>query len=552
MSTIQDGLRSFDPQWGALIATLKGEGYSLEQIEKAKDDLREAVMNPQIAVSQEVQSLYSKVLPQNHTELISLVKKELLDFTEQKIREVLNGDPELAEKTLHDLLKPDSYIDSKLRLLIQLGECRIAGWYLHHISPHISDKEEEERVKAIAQVVIRNFSDGIPTFFPMMAEILYTRKIDTRTISHLSPVSDVAQSLQIVARLAELGVKNARDKLCWIYSDNEIGTGPVEVPLNLQINARIDGLWELALAGHSKSQYELGHACSSRSLGYRSGADPIPDFSETKRRSFVQELMDCEVPFNFHITSFICQNKIGELSFGLPLDTRLTMLHERANKGDENAFRSLYTALRDNKLGDDRLTFTHEERVATFKALRNYQPCLYDSLQIKMYILHRFGVTDHPLDLDIATSEEVRWLEDLALTHKNQDAQELLAKAYAQNSLRAHDDLHLPYQERLNKLKILADTGCTSAQNILLRHSGLDSHLGVITIVRDSPTSVDGVSLQFQELQLTNVVSFDDLLRWALSNYSNRAQGCLLSSIADESIKQACSFLFAVRNIVIY
>ena len=549
MSHIPSNFGVFDPKWGTLAATLQYEGWTGEQVEQAKSDLRVASQNPHIPVSQEVQTLYSKVFPKNRRKEIDSIKKEVRLFIEQKLKEVLEGTPEEAQQTLSGLLQPGSYIDEQMRRLRQLGECKVTGCYFYNTYSHYSAEERNRRVEAVVQEVICDFFDGLPTSFPMMAHILQERIIGFTKISHIPPVSDVPQSLQILRRLADIGVENAQKGLSSTYAWNTIGTESEEVGLQQKVNDRINELRKLALAGQAPSQYELGSACYHMKLG----SDSIQDFSEEERRRYIQELMDNEVSFNYYVLAVICANKIGELPLGFTLEKRFAILHERAQNGDNNALHSLYDAYRDNKLGDDKLQLTQAQRFEKLKSLRQYNPTYFDNLIVLMYINNQLGSGEDSLRPNLSDTQRLQWLEDQALNHGNSRAQEVLAKAYANNHFCSElsvgsFDLHMSFEERVKKLKTLADKGCRESQNIFLKHYGfLPSHI-IHRIVRDTPTSAEEPSQQLEAFHIADELPLDDLLRWSLFDYSDHAERALCMLAAQKS--KAISFLLAVRKAV--
>lgn len=556
MSSIENYRGSFDPKWGALTTRLQEEGYNPAQIEEAKSGFVTAVNHPSEAVSKEVQALYAKVFPENRNEIILGIKKEVLEFTEQKIKKVLDSNPEDVQEQLSQLLQPGSYIEEKLRELRQLGESSVTGWYFYHTYCCFSSEERKVRVEAVVDEVVRDFFNGMPTSFPMMAHILGDRKIGYSPISHLSPISDIQRSIQLLNCLAGLGEKEAQYKLSFAYTWNHIGSDEQKENLNLPIENRIQGLRRLALAGHAWSQYELGGVCFHERFGH----DGVPGMTEEVRRKYIQELWDNEVSHNYYLQTIVRKNRIGDLPYGLSLQQRLHILHERAQKGDENAFRSLFGAYTCNRLDEDNveesLKLTQTERLEKLNGLRVYSPKLFDLCIADVYRDNRSGRRDDFFEPNFSDSERVQWLEDQALNKDNARAQGILVEAYANNQLCPRFDrkrsvkLQMPLDERIEKLRLIADKGCRDAQYILLQYYGLGPWGDVSGIVGDSQKVEDGLSLPKQRIKVSVEDLFPDLLRWALLGNVNGAQDEIKRIVKDSSKKDALSYLFAVRSTV--
>lgn len=542
------GWRPYDPKWGALLTNLQDEGYSPSQIEEAKTLLTSTIKNPSTPITAEIQALYAKVFPKNRKELILEIKEELLAFTEARIRNILENSPEpiTIQRELRELLQADSYIEEKLRALWQLGECESVNWYFYHCCSSYSAEERKAKAEAIVEEVVRNFFDGTPTSFPMMAHILGERKTAYSSISHLSPISDIPQSMQILSRLADLGEKEAQSKLSWVYTYNKIGSDQDEVDLNLTKEKRLEELRRLALAGHAWSQYELGNACYHQALGRDSISGIL---TEEVRRKYIQELWDCEVPHNYYLQAIVKDNRIGDLPYGLSLENRLNILHDRAQKGDKEAFSTLFSSYTNNRMGRDKdgdsLNLTQTARMEKLKELRAYNQKFFDAHMTNVYRDNRAGDAPDFLEPNFSDHERIEWLEDQALYQNNSRARNVLAEAYAKNRLSSHTrrpiPLQMPLEERIEKLRTIADKDCHDAQFILLQYYELNCWENTPTVTRGSPDSA------LQTPQVSSAVVFQDVLRWALLGNKNGAQNQILLMSGNAMKRDALKFLFSVR-----
>jgi hypothetical protein len=542
MNNVVNGLGGFDPHWGMLVHSLEQEGHSVDEIEAAKAELADVIKKPSLAISAAAKALYARVLPANNKEIIKSVKKELLVFTENKIRELLTATPEQAEQAKKDLLQPDSSIQQALRLLRQLGDPSTTCWYFYETHNYYSKEERKSAVADVAHKVVQDYFNGVPTSFATMAKFLQDRKISHTKISRIVPFSDIEQSLQIIQRLADLGVKQAQDALSWSYEWNDIGNDKEKVNLQKPMESRLAGLRNLALAGHKYSQNVLAGACHHKILGH----DQITDFSDQSRRAQIQELQANEVSGTFYMQVIISENKIGKLPFGLSLEERFAMLHARAAKGDKHALDSLFNAYWKNKLGDDRLALTPTERLANIEGLRAYNPSEIDIQMQEMYTENRFGSRKQSFKAKLSDDTRIQWIEDQALNRANVYAQRDLATAYARGYLRRFSSksevaLRMPIKERMSKLKKLADLDCSEAQNILLKVAGYRacSHAEKITI--------EDTSEQLEALSLSDQLTQEDLLRWALGSKKDTAIHEIFMSSVDPKISKPISLLFHIR-----
>jgi hypothetical protein len=128
------------------------------------------------------------------------------------------------------------------------------------------------------------------------------------------------------------------------YTRNSIGEDADKMLLSYTIEQRLQEIRKLALTGHADSQYCLGKVCCHQLLD----TDPCSFLTEQMRRQYIQELFECEVPYNYWLLHIIQKNKIGELSYGLTLKERLEILHQRAEQGDEDALIMLYRAYKED------------------------------------------------------------------------------------------------------------------------------------------------------------------------------------------------------------
>jgi len=382
MNSVAGSHGIFDPKWGVLVSTLQEEGLSPQQIECAKNELAEVILNPEKPVSERARDLYAMVFPKNRKEMISAIKNEILAFTEKKIKEVLSDSTTDVQQMLTELQQPCSFIAKKIQELRRLGVSDIDTWYFHHTDFTYSASIREERAKAVVNEIVSEFFAGFPTSFPTMAHLLVTRKIGHASTTHLPSFPDVSNSIQLLKRLADLGDRAAQQELSSVYEWNTIGDDESKTSSNLTMRERIDGLRMLALAGHKYSQYRLGSVCFHRSIGHDAVPDNIGGLPENMRKKYLSELWDKKDSHSFYRIQMICSNILGEIAVNSQVESRLTMLYEMAQKGNETAFRKLIEAYIRNRLDEndkkESLNLTEAERLDKIFELRKCNPDCFD------------------------------------------------------------------------------------------------------------------------------------------------------------------------------
>jgi hypothetical protein len=305
----------------------------------------------------------------------------------------------------------------------------------------------------------------------------------------------------------------------------------------MPIEYRIGGLRALSLNGHAYSQYELGAVCFNQELGN----EPIY-VSVNLRKKIIAELWDNEIPHNHYLQKMIVENRVGDLTYGRTLTTRLNLLHNRARHGDTSAFLSLFSAYKNNGFKTDTLeTFglSQTERFEKLKSLKAYNPTMFNTCMTSIYKNNCAGEGDDLLEPKFSDRERMDFLEDMAFNQNILPAKSILARAYGENQLLSeYGDkftikLEMSGELKLGNLYKLADLDCGIAQRILLQHFyGKGSGQKVYEI--DS------------KLTITEKKAFDDAFRWALLG-NKTAQECIVSS-SDHLQRNALTFLFAVHE----
>jgi len=517
------GWRSYDAKWGALIANLQDEGYSSAQIDEAKNTL--ASIANDVVITAEMKTLYTKVFPKNQNECVAEIKKQLLEFTEDQLRNILGYSYENPEREYREFVQSGSFINEKLRMLRWLGECEIINKYFRPTSFNPFCKEGAVKVEALVNEVLHDFSQGAPTAFSMMAYLLGKRRVGYSFCVH--PVADGMGSMTILHRLADLGDEKAKDELCSIYTWNCFGKDLNPERLIYTTERRLQEIRKLALTGHAGSQHRLGETCYHRSLG----EDRCDFLTEQMRRQYIQELWECEVPHNYYLQCIIKENKIGELSYGLSLKERLEILHQRAEQGDKEALLTLYHAYQKNQLCYDNLSqeIGLLQRMTKMKELKERHPSVLNVL-----------VTGCA---HLSDAEYLEEIEGLAFHQNHQQAQNMLAAAYATNKFdeRFTVSLHMSFDTRLEKLRMLAHKNCSDAQRILLQYYGFERSHSVPVIVKDADVE------QCSCVQLSDEVIDSDVLRWALLGNDTGIQIQLSHNYHNTITRNFLSLLFTVR-----
>jgi len=526
------GWRPYDAKWGALIANLQDEGYSSAQINEAKNTL--ASIANDVVITAEMKTLYAKVFPKNQHECVAEIKKQLLEFTEEKIRSILDHPYKNLERERRELMQTGSFINERLWMLRSLGEVEVSNECCRRYVLDVYSVEGPARAEALINEVIRNFSWGAPVSFPMMASLLSKRKIQDCSFAHLFPISDVMQSMRILHRLADLGDKHAQNGLRVAYTRNSIGEDADKMLLSYTIEQRLQEIRKLALTGHAGSQYCLGAVCCHQALGEDLWSrDPCSFLTEQMRRQYIQELWECEVPYNYYLLRIIQENKIGELSYGLTLKERLEILHQRAEQGDEDALIMLYRAYKEDLFDGVHLSqgvdLSEEQRMNKMQELRARHPSVLNIL-----------VTG---SAHLSDAEYLQEMENLAFHQNQRGAQKTLALTYVRNKLceRSCLALHIPLEKRLEKLRMLAHKNCSDAQYILLQAYGFAQFCRVPYIIEDADMD------QRSNVQLLDTMIDSDVLQWALLD-NDGAQRLILRNCQNDTEKDILSFLFAVRT----
>lgn len=517
---------SYDPSWGALPTTLLAEGLSPVEIEEAKVKLSSVVLNRKRPVDEEIRVLYTKVFPPNRDELIQGIRKEILDYTEKVIEEVLEGNDLFLRE---QMINAEKYIKDQLRTLRQFGDIETTDrFYLHC--------RDETKASDVLKEVFEDFYEGIPTSFPSFAHFIAYRKIGASII--FNPPSPL-DSMEYLSCLVRLGERVAYTCLSFIFEVDKVG----QVSLLNPKNIRIDQLRKLALAGHARSQATLASICFHNELD----SDKTPCLDEKERRDYIQELFEHEVPHNSTLGSIIQYNRIGDLPFSLSIADRLKKLHKRARKGERSSFQALFKAYAQNHLEGDKLGLTHAEKLEKLEQLKRLNESLYNRYMADVYRDNSAGSGEALFELKLSNEERLQWLEEQALEKKNDRAQSMLVKAYTLNNLEAcgnkeHSfDLKMSFKERIRKLKVIADQGHKDAQDTLLKLYQSQLNQEEQKVIENSEKE----TIEFTEAEIKS-----DALRWSFLSYNiEGAQNLVKRDKSPEQVK-TLSFLYAARAAV--
>jgi hypothetical protein len=534
-------LKYFSLHYAALEENLRLENYTPEQINQAKENLTEVIKGSK-EITKEVQELYQKIFPKNRNKIILAIKQELKNFCVNTILDILADSPfkPKFEPSLEALHGIDSYIEDRLDALRRLGEAKITSWYFHHTYTSFqSNQARTSRAENIANSIIQEFSQGIPTSCASMAKIVRSRQFCYEPLVHIEPISDIDRSLEILKRLADLGDPTAQQELFKVVDFNTIGDNVNHKKINLSIEERIETLKKLAFDGHIPSQNMLANACIKNRIGFDNTT-----LSEAERKELIQKLLQIENTSSYHLLSIICDNKMGELPLGLSLERRFDMLYNRAKKGDSEAYKVLFHAYKNNRLCTDRLNLCDELRLTKLNELKEINPKKWQEYLVSIYVDHKNN-DDHSVLFkpNLTNDELLFWLEDQAFAHGNSEAKEKLFKSYIKNELVDSSShlvmkLDLPLSIRLEKLCNLADKGY------------LDAQYKLIDYWNSSADDFNIISRDKNEyIVVPSEVIFKHLLKWSLESPKSR-QHVFLDQITDPIKKSIIGNLLKISNTI--
>ena len=395
---------------------------------------------------------------------------QMLRNTYHKIREDQNGRiKEVRERTMAQLKTFFEAARKSVELERLQEQLRINGsfgneWlsemyqngaydfslYVYYHSVY-GNKEEIQKLKEHwLQKVKADFEEGKPHSFPMIATWIREREISCAGSEPL--FDDPKIFLPLLKKLAYLGVTEAQDTLSSAYQYNELGAGESTIQLNLSVEDRIAGLWELVFWGHAYSKYTLG------SFYFRNNLNKgMYSILEDARRKGMEKLIEIEgnIP-NGQITAHFAKNCIGDLKCNYSLEERLSHLTKKAKNGDWQAFEFLREIYHTGKMPNDDLSLelNEEQRKDHFQELRTEKnETLYrDFLALSLI---------DPTPLFPCQLTEIQRVEALAQQLSSERGSRglvihTLERCYLRNRWKDGQQLGIPFETRLKNLEELA------------------------------------------------------------------------------------------------
>ncbi|MCI0382803.1 MAG: hypothetical protein L0207_07155 [Chlamydiae bacterium] len=435
-------------------------------LEKALTELSTAQENVVLSL---LELSMKKILPssfyntkQEKLKAIEKYKNELVDLAWKTI----NGDKEFALQVQKDLSPSSPFIQQLFSEFYEKGIVTALDWYdyFHSYSFEAAFSGQLQKfLDSWKKKILSDFEKGDLVSFPMVVNMIENRKICGYSLVEIPPFNDMKECLRILQEFAKIGVKVAQDVLCWhAYLWGTLGADGEKINVDLTVQDRIQGLWELAEKGFFPAQEQLAAAYYHNSIGKSECG-----FSEKEAKDSLERLKTMEKgKYNFYITCLIWENGFNggkRYSWGLTKEERIAQLKERAKKGDESALRCLWEMYEENTLGDTNyypdyaipLNLTQEERVKKIEELRKIDDKYIDQCYAGCIVKNLFG--DIPLNLTV--EQRFQWLEDQAFNLGNESAQRHLLNIYKDNHMKFDEPLEQPFNERFEKICELALLG---------------------------------------------------------------------------------------------
>jgi hypothetical protein len=518
------------PAWGAFEENLRSKGLSPSDIKQAKDELRSFFTNADIPASDRIRKLYNEVMPKDREERIAALKQKVRTFIAGAAKDVIKGSAENIAIIRKNL---DSYIDQTLRRFRRLGKAETTNWFFHESALFYEINARKAHEYAVVKEVLEDFSAGRPTSAAMMAKLLAERVIGRDSLAGFQPFSDAARSFALLKRLALLGEEEAKDELCWCYAKDTIGNYSEEKKLGLSQDKRIEGLRQLALSGHARSQYKLGSLCLH--------SDENLKLSHEQKKQFIREIKSHETGHNFCLQAIIKENQIDGLSLGLEKEQRLKMLHQRAETGDKHALCSLFRIYLNNRMSlREPLNLEPLTQKKRLEGLRPINPALWDAFIAEVYQNNYAG----QYVLGLSDRARIDWLEEQALAQDNEVAGRIMAEAYASGEISSlkHTScpIKIPLDERLRKLHILADKGIKCAQYTLLEYYGKGLWSNTNRMIDDKGHTLKG--------SIADSKLMPSLINWALSGNELGAQKEIDRIVNNSDKSRMLHLLYALND----
>ncbi len=322
------------------------------------------------------------------------------------------------------------------------------NWYIYHQSSHDSEGCTQLSQQWLTMVQ-DDFAKGKPHAVYQLTTWVRERKISERlSLSDRAPFNNTTSSLQLLKKLAYLGVSEATSALPFAYKYNTLGDDEQKISLELPAATRILELkrivgWRV----DSLTPYVLG------TIYYHNNQSWI-SLDEDTRRTGMQELIECEGDKpNFYVSSVFADNCIGNLSCDYSLEERIAHLTKKAQNGDKDAFKRLFFLYSKNKLGNKPLPLDLEtdERWKRINALRT-------AASEKLYWFYYAVWLRQPtylLPTTMTPQERFTEFEQIYFTQDICPQPSIMVEGYVSNQMN-YDALEMPFVERFEKLKRLA------------------------------------------------------------------------------------------------
>ncbi len=342
MDTININLLRIDAAWGFLAYNLGKEGLSKEQIEEIKTKFSKHFLNETKPIDDWMREVYQKTfLPaKEQQELIKHIHLYLKERVEELFKVTWNGEPGSDQKALAEL---EEEFKRQMSNLVLLNQPEVIGKYFCYIF----DEKNQALADELLQQVWTGCQRGEPGFFNLMAKMLYGRNFAYVKLADKEPINDIKRSLAILHRLADLEAKNAIHTLNMAYTFNTIGEDDDEVKLNFSIKQRLAIIKRLAEAGDFNCREQWASIVYFDSIG-----GDKTEFSSAERKRYFQQLIEAETEFSHWITDYYFNDGDKYFEAGLSISASLTILEERARRGDRYAHEYLIETYSTGQIGD--------------------------------------------------------------------------------------------------------------------------------------------------------------------------------------------------------
>jgi len=348
-----------------------------------------------------------------------------------------------GDKFLEELIKPGSPLIEQMMLKLYEAGC---GGALFRYKHFLQNKclEVEPFVQKWKKKIEEDFEKGESIAIPAMVDLI------NHTDRNAS--EDVVQkNLATLIELAEQGSSEAERAISFCYEWNQLNN----IPLKLSFEERLNGLEHLAKLGSPSAQNTLGHVYYHNNMGH-----DACNFTKEERQNYLLGLLEIESCHNFYVTQIFSDS--GDLDFPYTSEQKIEKLFDRAKRGDNEAFKCLWTLLEDGEYAK-RLNLSNKQRLKQIYALKDINPSLFNEHAVDCF---EFNTFDN-IRLNMGIKQRLLWLESQGLKEKNHKAGSALTSIYKENSFGSGESLDLSFEERCQKLHELALSGYSDAADIL-------------------------------------------------------------------------------------